>query len=262
MSDRPLALITGASSGIGFHLAGEFARHGYDLIVAAEDDDIIGAAATLAGNGVSAEAVQVDLRTADGVDQLYRVATDMGRPLDAAALNAGVGRGGKFVDTELADDLGIVDLNIRSTMHLAKLVLRDMARRNSGRVLFTSSIAADMPGSFQPVYNASKAFIQSLAEAVADELRDTEVTVTSLMPGPTDTNFFHRAKMDDTVAGRMPFKDDPAAVARQGFDALMAGKSKVVASSTTTKLLGLANRVLPDSITTLGNRLLSRPVPH
>ncbi|WP_396894295.1 SDR family NAD(P)-dependent oxidoreductase [Mycolicibacterium sp.] len=248
---RPLALITGASSGIGYHLAAEFACHGYDLIVAAEDDGIIGAAATLAVIGNHAEAVQVDLRQAES-----------GRPLAAAALNAGVGRGGKFVDTELDDDLEIVDLNVRSTMHLAKLVLRDMARRNSGRVLFTSSIVASMPGSFQPVYNASKAFIQSLAEAVADELRDTDVTVTSLMPGPTDTNFFHRAGLDDTVAGRMPFKDDPATVARQGFDALMAGKSKVVASSATTRFMELANRVLPDSITTLGNRLLSRPIPH
>jgi short-subunit dehydrogenase len=259
---RPLALITGASSGIGYHLAAEFACHGYDLIVAAEDDGIIGAAATLAVIGNHAEAVQVDLRQAEGVEQLYRMACESGRPLAAAALNAGVGRGGKFVDTELDDDLEIVDLNVRSTMHLAKLVLRDMARRNSGRVLFTSSIVASMPGSFQPVYNASKAFIQSLAEAVADELRDTDVTVTSLMPGPTDTNFFHRAGLDDTVAGRMPFKDDPATVARQGFDALMAGKSKVVASSATTRFMELANRVLPDSITTLGNRLLSRPIPH
>ncbi len=208
---RPLALITGASSGIGFHLADEFARHGYDLIVAAEDDAIVGAAATLAAEGIVTEAVQVDLRLAEGVEQLYRVVTESGRPLAAAALNAGVGRGGKFVDTELADDLDIVDLNVRSTMHLAKLVLRDMARRNSGRVLFTSSIASTMPGSFQPVYNASKSFIQSLAEAVADELRDTDVTVTSLMPGPTDTNFFHRAKLDDTVAGRMPFKEADSA---------------------------------------------------
>lgn len=262
MTSRPLALITGASSGIGYHLASEFANHGYDLVVAAENDAIIAAASHFAVGGTSVEAVQVDLRSEEGVEQLYRTVTERNRPLAAAALNAGVGRGGRFVDTDLADDFEIVDLNIRSTMHLAKLVLRDMARRNAGRVLFTSSIAATMPGSYQPVYNASKSFIQSLAEAVADELRDTEVVVTSLMPGPTDTNFFHRAGLDDTVVGRMPMKDDPADVARQGFDALMSGRTKVVASSPMTKFIGLANKVLPDRVTTLGNRLLSKPLPR
>ncbi|AQT78067.1 oxidoreductase [Mycolicibacterium litorale] len=257
---RPLALITGASSGIGYQLALQFTTHGYDVIVAAEDDAILPAAASLAREGASAEAVQVDLRSADGVEQLYRAVSESGRPLAAAALNAGVGRGGRFVDTDLQDDFDIVDLNVRATMHLAKLVLRDMVRRDCGRVLFTSSIASTMPGSFQPVYNASKSFVQSLAEALQDELRDTDVTVTSLMPGPTDTNFFHRAKMDDTVVGRMNLKDDPADVARQGFEALMRGDRKVVAESLSTKAIGLANRVLPDSVKAVANRVLSAPV--
>jgi short-subunit dehydrogenase len=257
---RPLALITGASSGIGYHLAEEFTTHGYDVVVAAEDDGIVPCAASLARDGASAEAVQVDLRSTDGVAQLYRMVTQSDQPLSAAALNAGVGRGGKFVDTELDDDFDIVDLNVRGTMQLAKLVLRDMVRRNSGKVLFTSSIASTMPGSYQPVYNASKSFIQSLAEAVHDELRDTDVTVTSLMPGPTDTNFFHRAKMDDTVLGRMAVKDDPAEVARQGFDALMRGDQKIVAESVSTKAISLANRFLPDSVKAMANRLLSAPV--
>lgn len=262
MTPRPLALITGASSGIGYHLAQEFAQHGYDLIVAAEDDGIVGAAARLAVDGASTEAVQVDLRSAEGVEQLYRTVVETGRPLAAAALNVGVGRGGRFVDTELADDLDIVDLNVRSTMHLAKLVLRDMADGNAGRVLFTSSIAATMPGSFQPVYNASKSFVQSLVEAIADEMRDTGVTVTSLMPGPTETNFFHRAELDDTLVGRMPFKEDPAEVARQGYQALMAGKRQVIAESLHTKALGLLNKMLPVTVKTTFNRLLSRPLPH
>ncbi len=259
---RPLALITGASSGIGYQLAQQFTTHGYDVVVAAEDDGIVACAATLATDGASAEAVQVDLRSADGVAQLYRMVTESEQPLAAAALNAGVGRGGRFVDTELADDFDIVDLNVRGTMHLAKLVLRDMVQRNSGKVLFTSSIAATMPGSYQPVYNASKSFIQSLAEALHDELRDTNVTVTSLMPGPTDTNFFSRAKMEHTPIGRMKFKDDPADVARQGFDALMRGDQKVVAESLSTKAMGLANRVLPDSVKAVANRVLSAPVPR
>lgn len=150
---RPLALITGASSGIGYQLALQFTTHGYDVIVAAEDHGILAAAASLAREGASAEPVQVDLRSAQGVEQLYRRVVESNRPLDAAALNAGVGRGGRFVDTELSDDFDIVDLNVRSTMHLAKLVLRDMVRRDHGRVLVTSSIASTMPGSYQPVYN-------------------------------------------------------------------------------------------------------------
>jgi uncharacterized protein len=259
MTQRPLALVTGASSGIGFELARQFACHGYDLVVAAEDDGIHRAAEAISGDGVVVEPVQVDLRTSDGVEQLYRAATAGGRHLDAAALNAGVGRGGMFIDTELADDLDIIDLNVKSTVHLAKRVLCDMADRGEGKVLFTSSIASTMPGSYQPVYNASKSFVQSFAEAVRDELNTRGVEITSLMPGPTDTNFFRRAKMEDTPVGRMP-KDDPADVAKQGFDALMRGEQKVVAESMTTKLMGLANRVLPDAVKARANRILSVPV--
>jgi len=259
MTQRPLALVTGASSGIGFELARQFACHGYDLVVAAEDEGIHRAAEAISGDGVVVEPVQVDLRTSDGVEQLYRTATAGGRYLDAAALNAGVGCGDMFIDTELADELDIIDLNVRSTVHLAKRVLLDMADRGEGKVLFTSSIASTMPGSYQAVYNASKSFVQSFAEAVRDELNDRGVEVTSLMPGPTDTNFFRRAKMEDTPVGRMP-KDNPADVAKQGFDALMRGEQKVVAESMTTKLMGLANRVLPDAVKARANRILSVPV--
>lgn len=256
---RPLALVTGASSGIGFELARLFAEHGYDLVVAADDDTIEASADKLASAGVAVRAVQVNLRKPEDVQRLYYVVTDDGRPLDAAVLNAGVGRAGPFVDGDLDADLSIVDLNVRSTVQLAKLVLRDMWRRGTGKVLFTSSIAATMPGSLQTVYNASKSFIQSLAEALHDELRDTDITVTALMPGPTDTNFFRRGHMLDTVVGRMP-KDDPAEVARQGYDALMSGRRKVVAESVLTKAMGLANRVLPDSVKAVASRVISRPV--
>lgn len=259
MTQPQLALVTGASSGIGYELAKRFAQHGYDLVVAAEDDAIHDVPQKLSQWTPAVQAVQVDLRTPDGVEHLYRSAIEGNRVLAAAALNAGVGRGDMFLESELDDDLSVIDLNVRCTVHLAKLVLRDMANRNAGKVLFTSSIAAMMPGSYQPVYNASKSFIQSFAEALRDELRDTPITITALMPGPTDTNFFHRAKMDDSVAGRMP-KDDPAKVARQGFEALMRGDQKVVASSLSTKLLGTANRVLPDKVKAVGNRLISMPI--
>ncbi|KUH69940.1 oxidoreductase [Mycolicibacterium novocastrense] len=254
---RPLALVTGASSGIGFELAKLFADDGYDLIVAADDDGIHASADKLAAGGTEVRAVQVDLRQEDEVDRLYGSATENGRRLDAVALNAGTGGGGRFVDRGLEEDFNIIDLNVRGTTHLAKLVLADMVSANSGKLLFTSSIVAMMPGSYQTVYNASKSFVQSLAEALQDELRDTDVTVTSLMPGPTDTNFFKRAGMLDTLVGRMP-KDDAGKVAKQGFDALMEGRKKIVASSPLSKGLGLMNRILPDSVKAASNRLISK----
>jgi short-subunit dehydrogenase len=253
---KGLALVTGASSGIGFELAKLFADDGYDLIVAADDDAIQASAEELGRAGVGVRAVQVDLRKPGDVDMLYRTAAGEGRPVDVAVLNAGVGRAGRFVDADLDTDLSIVDLNVRSTVHLAKLVLGDMVSRGHGKVLFTSSIAATMPGSHQTVYNASKSFVQSFAQALQDELRETSVTVTSLMPGPTDTDFFRRGRMLDTVIGRMP-KDDPAEVAQQGYDALMSGERKVVAASVMSKATDLANRLLPDSVKARANRLIA-----
>lgn len=251
-----LALVTGASSGIGFELAKLFAEDGYDVVVAAADDGIHASAEKLASTGTQVRPVQVDLRKPDEVDRLYRIATEGGRHLAAAALNAGTGRAGRFVDADLESDMNVVDLNVRSTVHLAKLILTDMAARGAGKLLFTSSLVATMPGSNQSMYNASKSFVQSFAEALHDEMRDSGVTVTSLMPGATDTNFFSRVGMTDTVLGRMP-KDDPAKVARAGFDALMRGQRRVVASSPLSKATGLANKFLPDPVKAVANRLIN-----
>jgi short-subunit dehydrogenase len=257
MDSRNLALVTGASSGIGRELAKQFAQNGFDLIVAAEDE-LDGAVAELQSFGASVDGVRVDLAAPEGVEELWRRVAETGRPLDAAALNAGVGAGGAFVDIDLEKQLNIVDLNCRSTVHLAHLVLRDMVARNHGRVLFTSSIASTMPGSFQAVYNASKSFDQSLALALRNELKDTEVTITSLMPGPTDTEFFERADMEDTKVGAGD-KDDPEDVARLGFEALMDGKERVVAASANTKLQGRASRLLPDSAKAEMHRKMAEP---
>jgi len=256
---KGLALVTGASSGIGYELAKLLADDGYDLVVAADADVIHASADKLGAGGANVQAVQVDLRRAENVESMYQTATSGGRQLDVAVINAGTGRAGPFVEGDLDVDLSIVDLNVRSTTQLTKLVLRDMVARDEGKVLLTSSIAAMMPGSLQTVYNASKSFIQSLSEALYDELRDTGVTVTALMPGPTETDFFRRGHMLDTVVGRMP-KDDPAAVARQGYEALMRGDRKVVAESVMTKVMGLANRVLPDSVKAVASRVISSPV--
>jgi len=255
---KPLAVVTGASSGIGFELARVFADNGFDILINAENGRLGAAADQLRAAGARVEPVQADLSTYDGVEQLYAAIVSTGRPVSAAALNAGVGRGGAFIDTGLADDIKIIDFNVTSTVHLAKRLLKDMVARNDGKLLIVSSIAATMPGSFQAVYNASKSFLQSFAEALQNELKDADVTITSLMPGPTDTDFFHRAGMDGTRVGEAQ-KDDPAQVAKQGFDALMNGEGKVIAGSAKTKAQGIASKVLPDRLKAAAHRRMAEP---
>ncbi len=200
---RPLAVVTGASSGIGFELAREFCEHGFDVLIAAEDPGIEEAARRLEEHGGQVEALQVDLARSDGVVSLHARIQTLGRGVDAVAINAGVGVGGDFArQTSLEDELNLIQLNVTSAVHLAKLIGQEMVRRGSGRILFTSSIASFLPSPFEAVYGASKAFIQSFSESLREELKDAGVTVTALLPGPTETNFFHRAGMDDTKVGR------------------------------------------------------------
>ncbi|MET9593806.1 SDR family NAD(P)-dependent oxidoreductase [Streptomyces sp. NPDC006516] len=257
---RPVALVTGASSGIGLRLAGQLAERGFDLVINAEDDARLHDAArqVRAAGAANVEAVKADLRVPQQADALFATATTQGKPLSVVVLNAGVGQGGAFKDTDLADELEIIDLNIRSTVQLAKSVVRDMATRNEGRILVTSSVASMMPGSFQAVYNASKSFLQSFTQALQNELKDTGITLTSFMPGPTETDFFHRAGMDDTKVGRQD-KDDPAEVARQALDALFSGKEKAVTGSAKTKAQAIADKVLPDKVKGEAHRQLAEP---
>ena len=258
-SGRPLALVTGASSGIGLELARLFVEHGYDLVVVAEDAGIAQAASSLRTNGAAVDAVQLDLTEADAVDLLAsRFTRADGRALDAIALNAGVGLGGAFVEQELDRVQYVIDLNVTSTVRLARLVLPTMVARGQGRVLFTSSLAALMPGAFQAVYNASKAFVHSFAEALRNELKDTGVTVTALQPGATDTNFFHRADMEDTKVAQ-DAKDDPAKVARDGFAAMMAGKDHVLAGSLKNKVQGVLAEITPEPLKAEQHRKLAEP---
>ncbi|HEX4394032.1 MAG TPA: SDR family NAD(P)-dependent oxidoreductase [Mycobacterium sp.] len=258
--ESQLAVVTGASSGIGLELARLFAADGFDLVVVADEAEIDERARELSDGGGHVEPIRVDLRDDGAVQHVYDIVSSGGARVPAAiAFNVGIGRAGRFIDGDLQADLDIVDVNVRSTVHLAKLVLRDMAKRNDGRALVTSSIVAMMPGSYQTMYNASKAFIQSFAEALHDEFRGTGVSVTALMPGPTATAFFHRAAMEDTPLARLPFKDDPAKTARQGYDAMIRGEQKVVASSLTSKLMGAVSTVLPDSLKAIANRLIATP---
>jgi short-subunit dehydrogenase len=256
---RPLAVVTGASNGIGYELAKQFAQNDFNLLITATGPSINEAAQDFEKLGAKVETVQADLATYDGVETLYSKIKEIGRPVDAIAINAGVGVGGDFArETSLDDELNLINLNVVSTVHLAKRVVKDMVDRGKGRVLFTSSIAAIMPGPFEAVYAASKAFVHSFAEGIRNELKDTGVTVTALMPGPTETNFFHRAGMDDTKVGSDK-KDDPAEVAKQGFEALMAGKDDIIAGSLKTKLQGNVSKVLPDTVNAEQHRQLSEP---
>lgn len=256
---RPLAVVTGASSGIGHELAKQFAQHGFDLLVTATGPSIDEAAQVFAGLGTHVTTVEADLATYDGVEILYKEIQATNRPVDAIAINAGVGLGGDFVrQTNLEAELNLINLNVVSSVHLAKRVLSDMVARGQGRVLFTASIAALMPGSFEAVYAASKAFLRSFSQALRNELKDTGVTVTALMPGPTETNFFHRAGMDDTKVGANA-KDDPAQVAKQGFEALMAGKDEIIAGSLKTKMQGQVSKILPETVNAELHRKLTEP---
>lgn len=247
-SQKKFAVITGASSGIGYELAAIFAKNGFDIMIAAEDSGIENAAENFKGFGVDVQSIQTDLSTYNGVEILVQAIQATNRPVDALAVNAGIGAWGEFAKTsDLKKELELIDLNITSAVHLTKRLLADMVARDKGRILFTSSIAGTAPGPFEAVYAASKAFIQSFAEAIRDELKETGVTVTSLMPGATETNFFVRAGMEHTKVG-MSEKDDPTEVAQQGFDALMRGDDHVVAGSFKNKVLAGANRILSDKM--------------
>lgn len=249
-SENRFAVITGASSGIGYELAKVFAKNGFDLLIAAEDDGISAASAALNELGTSVEYMQVDLAKRTGVEDFFAQIQSTGRRIDALVLNAGVGVGGPFLENDLEAELNLIRLNIVSPVHLAKRVLPLMVAAGEGKVLITSSVAGESPGPYYAVYAASKAFVQSFSEAIRIELKEAEtgVTVTALQPGATETNFFARAGMLDTKAGEAK-KDDPAVVAQQGFDAMMNGDDHVVAGSVMNKIQTGITKVLPQTQT-------------
>jgi uncharacterized protein len=234
------AIVTGASSGIGLEIAKLAAQDGYDLLVAA-DTPFVDATPQLNGLGVNVENIEVDLSTFEGVEQLLRAAG--GRKVDVLVANAGHGLGRSFLEQDPAEWRHVIDTNITGTIYLVQKIAREMVARNEGRILITGSIAGHIAGAFQAVYNGTKAFVDSFADALGNELKDTEVTVTCLKPGATETEFFERADMMDTKVGTAK-KDDPAEVAKTGWDAMKDGKRSIVygwmnqAQTATAKLLG------------------------
>lgn len=252
---RPLAIVTGASSGIGYELAKRCAEHGFDLLVAADEPAINHAAQDFRQLGVAAEAVEVDLATQEGVDRLY--SATQRRAVDALLANAGHGLGRGFLDQDFNRLRHIIDTNITGTVYLIHKVGRDMRARGQGRILITGSIAGFMPGTYQAVYNGTKAFIDSFSFALRAELKDTGVTVTCLMPGATETEFFQRADMMDTKVGTQE-KDDPADVAKDGFEAMMKGEGDVV-SGWKNKLQTTIANVTPASVLAEQHRKIAEP---
>jgi short-subunit dehydrogenase len=223
-----LAVVTGASSGIGLAFAELLADMGFDLVIAADEQEIHQVAHDLEDRtGRRVVGLHVDLSGAPGVEHLHELASAQELPVTLAVLNAGMGVHGRFDEVDLDTQLRLIDLNVRQTVHLATLVTRDMVKRGEGRLLFVSSIVAQGPGPGHAAYAASKAFVHSFAEATRQELLGTGVSVTSLLPGPTDTAFFTRAGMQDTVVARGP-KDSAHDVARLGVEALMARRDQVV----------------------------------
>jgi uncharacterized protein len=252
---RPFAIVTGASTGIGFELAKRCAQEGYDLLIAADEPEIEQAAAALRQGDTEVAAVRADLATTEGVDKLYSAAK--GRPVDALLANAGRGLGHAFLDQNFEKAQRVVDTNITGTVYLIHKVGNDMRRRNSGKILIVGSVAGFTPGSFQAVYNGTKAFLNSFSFALLEELRDSKVTVTCLMPGATETEFFRRAEMLDTAVGSAE-KDDPVKVANDGFDAMIKGEGDVV-SGFRNKIQTTAANVTPAGVLASQHRKMAEP---
>jgi len=255
MPNGKLAIVTGASTGIGFELAHIAAREGYDLLVVADEPLIDAAAGDLKQYGTQVTAIEADLATFEGNDRL--LAACNGRPVDILLANAGRGLGRAFIDQDVNDWRRVIDTNVTGTTYLLQKVAQQMARRNEGKILIVGSIAGLMPGSYQAVYNGTKAYLDSFSYALREELRDTNITVTVLMPGPTETEFFERADLMDTKVGTQE-KDDPAKVAQDGWDAMMSGAGHIV-SGWKNKLQAAMSHVTPDSVLAKMHANLAEP---
>lgn len=243
---RPLALITGASAGIGLELAAQLADRGYDIVGVGSSERIGRLPDRLPS--VTVHPVQVDLSTAEGVDRLWSVVEDLGRPLEVAVLNAGRSLGGAFLDTDLDDEMAMLSLNVTSQVRLAKHVVKAMAARRSGRILITASLSATTPTPYESIYGPTRAFVSSFAQGLREEMKEFGVSVTALLPGATATDFHRTAGMGNTKFGSDSWKNDPTQVARQGVEALFAGKDHVIGGDAATRRAALLNKLLPERV--------------
>lgn len=256
MTQRPFAVVTGASTGIGFEIARCCLDAGFDLLIVADEPEIHRAATRLARPEAAVTAIEADLATGEGRARLFDASG--ARRVDILAANAGIGLGRAFLDQDFAAVSHLVRTNVEGTLAVVHPVARAMRAHGRGRILITGSIAAYVPGPFQAAYNASKAFTNSFALALREELRGTGVTVTCLAPGITDTEFFRRGGQRDTKAGRSR-KDDPRMVARVGFDAMMRGDAIVISGWRNRFQIAIA-RLLPDVFLARQHRRWSEPL--
>lgn len=255
---RKFAIVTGASTGIGFELGHLAARDGFDVLIVANEPLIHNAAADMRQHGVEVSSLEADLSTFEGIDAL--LAETGGRPIDVLCANAGHGLGHGFLDQSPADWRSVIDTNIVGTLYLLQKVAIHMVERGEGKIMLTGSIAGFMPGTYQAVYNGTKAFIDSFADALRAELENeghSKITITNLMPGATETEFFDRAQMDDTSVGTAK-KDDPAKVAKDGWTHMMKGGGDIV-SGWKNKLQAAAAHVLPHGVTAALHKGMAEP---
>ena len=256
-----LAVVTGASMGIGYNLAKVFAENGFDLVLGSEPEGLAKVEVDLRALGVQVKAVSVDLSKYEEVMRFWSEVEAVGRPVDAIAINAGIGVGGLFAETSLDEEIRLVRTNVEGTIHLAKHAVKHMVPKGSGRILITASIASEMVAPREAVYAASKAFNLSFAKSLRYELKDTGVTVTALQPGPTDTHFFDRADLSDTDAGtKVKKSSDPYDVAKQGFKALMDGDDHVYSASLGTKIEGVLMGLVPEAVQAKMHDNMAKPL--
>jgi short-subunit dehydrogenase len=258
---KQFAVVTGASSGIGYNLAKVFAENGFDLFIVSNGERLAEAHGDFEALGAHVTAIQADLADYDGVDKFWNAVEATGRPVDAIAINAGVGVGGLFTETDLEKEINLVRLNVEGTLHVAKHAVKHMVARGSGRILITASIASEMVAPREAVYAASKAFDLSFAKSLREELADTGVTVTALQPGPTDTDFFQRAGMENTKVGSEgKMESDPYDVAKEGFKALMNGDKHVYSASINVKVEGALANFTPDAVKASMHEKAAKPL--
>ncbi len=262
MSKNPIdkltgfCVVTGASSGIGFELAKLAAADGCDLLLVADRDLSAAKKACDHCGATGVETLEADLGTEKGIESVMEAIGD--RKVDTLIANAGHGLGEAFLVQKWSDIAHVIDTNVKGAISLVHKIGGDMVLKDEGRILMTGSIAGDMPGAYQLVYNSTKAFVNDFCVGLANELKTTNVVISCLMPGVTDTQFFKRAGMEDTRAGEMKNKADPEKVARDGYDALLKGDTQRV-SGLLNKVQDLFAGLLPDELVAEMHRHLAKP---
>ncbi|WP_353129834.1 SDR family NAD(P)-dependent oxidoreductase [Parapedobacter pyrenivorans] len=261
ITTKKFALVTGGTSGIGLELAKLLGADGYNLVIIARDKQELDQVSSELTTQYPIEVltIQKDLSDNEAPHEIFEALKAKGITIDILINNAGQGVYGEFMDTDLERELAIIRLNINACIMLTKFFLKDMIAFNTGRILNVSSIAGKVPGPYQAVYHGTKAFVHFFSEAVRNELRKTNVTITSLLPGATDTDFFNKADMEAAKIVQEGDLANPADVAKDGYDAMMAGKDMVVSGFKNKVQIAMSN-VTPDSKATDNMRKQQEPV--